>query len=144
MCIRIFVIAILIIAAASPANAGFYLYWQDGSVTYLPNEIVLLAALLVAAIGVGLIYSGIENASSSSSSIVQMDLDLPEEVRQPESVEYYDEMTGRTRALKEKLDADTELAESYIRSARARAALDDLEDVRRDRGTSRRANTASR
>ena len=52
-----------------------------------------------------------------------MSLDLPDEVRDPQSVEYYDDMTERTRALKRKLDADTELAESYINASRAKAAL---------------------
>jgi hypothetical protein len=140
MGVRILALATLIVASASPADAGFYLYWQDGSVTYFPDGfLVLLAGFLAVAICLGLVYYCIENGSSTSSSIAHMDLDLPEEVREPESVEHYDDVTARTRALKEKLDADTELAESYIKAARARAALDDLEDVRRDSRTSRRA-----
>jgi hypothetical protein len=125
---RIIVAVPLAVAVARPASAGFYLYWQDGSVTYFPDEIVLFAGLFTVAVCLGIIYSCIENgSSSSSSSIAQMDLDLPDEVREPEPVEYYNDLTARTRALKEKLDADTELAESYIKAARARAALDDLE-----------------
>ena len=116
---RIFAIAGLVIASASPADAGFYLYEQDGSVTYFPDEIVLLAGLLGVAICLGLIYHCIENASSSSSNIAQMNLDLPEEVSEPESVEYYDDMTTRTRALKHKLDADTG-ARGKLHKGRAR------------------------
>ena len=52
---------------------------------------------------------------------------LPEEVQTPESVEHYEDMTARSRALKRQLDADTELAESYIRAARTRAELEDLD-----------------
>ena len=47
-------------------------------------------------------------------------------------------MTARTRALKCKLDADTELAESYIKAARARAELDDLDNEAHRRAVGRR------
>jgi hypothetical protein len=131
MIVRILAIALLSSILVEPADAGFYLYWRNGSVTYFPDEIVLFAGLVAVAACLGLFYYCIENTSSSSSRIAQMNLDLPDEVRELESVEHYDEMTARTRALKEKLDADTGLAESYINAARARAALDDLEDLRR-------------
>ena len=106
----------------------------DGSVTYVPDEIVML--LLLLAIAVSLILDYVCSKHTSPSSVARMSLDLPEEVQTPESVEYYDDMSARTRALKRKLDADTELAESYIKAGRAKAELEDLdsEAQRRTRG----------
>jgi hypothetical protein len=142
MRVRISAIVALVMTSGSVANAAFNLYWPDDTVMYIPDEVIFVIGVVALVVCLALICALIEEATSSSSSIAQMDLDLPEEVSEPESVEYYDEVTARTRALKDKLDADTELAESYIKAARARAALEDLE-VRRDSGT-RRGKTASR
>jgi hypothetical protein len=122
---RIIAFALLVLNSATPAGAS-YLYWRDGSVTYVPDEIIL--ALLVA--GAAACLWHLNEHSSGSSIVSEMSLDLPDEVREPESVEYYDDVTERTRALKRKLDAETELAESYIRAARAKAELEDLDNIR--------------
>jgi hypothetical protein len=121
---RRIVLALLSLNFATPAGAS-YLYWRNGSVTYLPDELMLFAVALAAAALLWLVL----NENASSSSIGQMSLDLPDEVREPESVEYYDDMTDRTRALKRKLDADTDLAQSYISAARARAELDEIAEI---------------
>jgi hypothetical protein len=119
---------LLLVATARPPDAGYYLYWRDGSVSYLPDELIGLAALVALVVGVAVLLACIDGATSSSG-VTQMSLDLPEEIREPESVEQYEDMAARTRALKRKLDADTDLAESYIKAARTRAALDDLDET---------------
>jgi hypothetical protein len=117
------VLALLSLNFATPAGAS-YLYWPNGSVTHLPDELIILAVLISAA---AFFLSKMGN--SPSSRVDRMSLDLPEEVREPESVEYYDDMTERTRALKSKLDADTELAETYINASRTRAELEEIEEI---------------
>jgi hypothetical protein len=127
---RILALALLILSSASQAEAALYLHWRDGSVTHVPDEMIMLALVIGALACLWFLFSIMED-TSSSSSVDQVSLDLPEEVRTPESVEYYDDMTERTRALKRKLDADTELAESYIGAARARAELEEIDETDR-------------
>ena len=124
MITRIVVLALLGLTTSTPADA-VYLYWRDRSVTYVPDELILIAALLGAA---ALLWFVVEESSSTSSNVDQLSLDLPHELREPQSIEYYDELTDRTRAVMRKLDADTELAESYIKAARARAELQDIDE----------------
>lgn len=107
---------------------GFWVQMTDGWI-YIPDEL-LIAFIFVVVAAVAL-------TAMSSSSVARMSRDLPEEVREPQSVEYYEHMTARTRALKRKLDADTELAESYIKAARTRAERDDLDDEAYRRAVSR-------
>ena len=106
---------------------GYYLYWRDGSVSYLPDGVIALAALIGLVVCIVVVAALIDGISSPSSVDQTGGLDLPDEIKKPDTVEHYEDMTARTRALKRKLDADTELAESYIKAARARAELDDLE-----------------
>ena len=127
---RISAFVFFVLASVSSADAAYYLYWPDGSVTCVPDEMLLLGALIGLAACFWLVDSWIERASSSSS--------IPKEVREPQSVEYYQDMTERTHALKRKLDADTELAESYIKAARARAERDDLDNDAHRRAIGRR------
>jgi hypothetical protein len=54
---------------------------------------------------------------------------LAAEIAEPQSVEYYEELTSRARALKRTLDAETELAESYINTMRTRGLLDELPEM---------------
>ena len=106
---------------------GFWVQMTDGRI-YIPDELLTFIFVVVAAVAL---------TAMSSSSVARMSRDLPEEVREPQSVEYYQEITARTRALKRKLDADTELAESYIKAARTRAERDDLDDEAYRRAVSR-------
>ena len=82
---------LFVLAAASPAQAA-YLSWADA---YVPDEVLMLGLLLFAGL---CLYVGSDD-TSSSSNVARMSLDLPEEVQSPESVEYYDDMSARTRAL---------------------------------------------
>lgn len=111
---------------------GFWRQSADGWI-YIPDELVIG---VVVAVCLGLLYA-IPEDTSSSSSVTWTSLDPPEEIQTPESVKYYEEMIERTRALKHKLDADTELTESYIKATRARAELEDLDSEARRRGRGR-------
>jgi hypothetical protein len=133
MVLRIVALVLLIGISTMPADAGRYVYWRDGSVTYLPDEVVTLAVVLGLLVCIGLVFACI--AGVTSSSVTRMSLDLPEEIREPDTVKHYEEMTERTRALKRKLDADIELAERYIKAVRAKAELDDMD---KDQGASGR------
>ena len=105
---------------------GFWVQVADGWI-YLPDELLITVAAFLGLTAIACWNQSKASATSSSSSVTRMSLDLPEEVQTPESVEHYDDMTARTRALKRKLDADTELAESYIKAGRAKAELEDLD-----------------
>ena len=133
--IRISAPLLFVLASARTADAAYH-HWADGSVTHVPDEIVMLV-VLGAVLGLALLCASFDD-TSAPSSVTRMSLDLPEEVRTPESVEYYQDVTARTRALKCKLDADTELAESYVKAARARAELEDLDSEAHRRATGRR------
>ena len=113
---------------------GFWVRMADGSDTYLPDDIMMLLVVLVIVICLTLGYVCPED---TSSSCVTQIFGPPEEIQTPEPIEHYEEMTERTRALKHKLDADIELTESYIKAARARAELEDLDSEARRRGRGR-------
>jgi Domain of unknown function (DUF4189) len=49
-----------------------------------------------------------------------------------ESAQHYDSEAGRFRAMARRLDAETDLAESFINAKRRRAELDDIEEMFRD------------
>jgi hypothetical protein len=105
---------------------GFWRQSADGWI-YVPDELLIVfIGAVVAAVAV--IAVACSDQSKPSATFSEY---LPEEVRAPESVEYYDDMTARTRGLKRQLDADTELAESYIKARRAKAELEDLDSEAR-------------
>jgi hypothetical protein len=105
---------------------GFWLQRADGWI-YVPDELLIVfIGAVVAAVAV--IAVACSDQSKPSATFSEY---LPEEVRAPESVEYYDDMTARARGLKRQLDADTELAESYIKARRAKAELEDLDSEAR-------------
>jgi len=135
MIARIIASAPFVLAAATPADAGYYVYWRDGSVSYLSDGVIALAALIGLVVCIVVVAALIDGISSPSSVDQTGGLDLPDEIKKPDTVAHYEDMTARTRSLKRKLDADTELAKSYIEAARARAELDDIE-----KESNRRAN----
>jgi hypothetical protein len=131
---RILTPTLLTVGSAHPAVAAYYVYWNDGSFTYVPDQVVILALLLGLLLYAGWVFARIDR--TSSSSLTRLSDYLPQEIREPDTAEHYDEMTERTRALKRKLDADTELAESYFRAARVKAELEDLDYVPDENPTS--------
>ncbi len=54
---------------------------------------------------------------------------LPPEIQTPQPVDHYAEQAARARALKEKLDADTDLAESYLKSMRIKGELEEVPEI---------------
>ena len=106
-------------------SADGWIYIPDGLVIVLIGAVVALAALIA------IVCSDESKPSATFSEY------LPEVLQTPESVEYYEDMTARTRALKRQLDADTELAESYIKAGRAKAELEDLDSEARRRARGR-------
>jgi len=107
--------------AAAPAAADFYFQKADGSYLVISDLLVLLAAVLLLA-GIYALYESLTNSDDG-------DDDVHPEIRTPEPAEYYDDQASRARALKRKLDAETELAESFINAQRTRAELDEIEEI---------------
>jgi len=115
--------------AATPAVADFYIQKADGNYLVISDLLVLLAAALVLS-GISALYESLTNSD---------DGDTDSEISTPEPAEYYDDQASRARALKRKLDAETELADSYINAKRTRAELDEIEEIlRNDRAKRRR------
>jgi hypothetical protein len=116
--------ALTLLAATSvttPAVADFYFRLPNGRYLYLPDELILFAGVVLLAVAIGIL-----TADDSSKHTGAGFLD---EISTPESVEYYEDQAARTRALKRKLDEETELAESVINAKRARAELDEIEEI---------------
>jgi hypothetical protein len=115
--------AIGLIAAAvpTPAAADFYIRMIDGRYLIIPDMFVVAVAI---AILLAVIFT-ISNAAWNTTA----GGDLPEEISTPEPAEYYEDQAARARALKRKLDAETELAESFINAKRTRAELDEIEEI---------------
>src|ERR1700730_9869003 len=129
---RLFLLVLAAAAtASSPAAADFYIRLPNGDYLFIPEEFVVAVAL---AIVLSIIYAVTHARSSASASD-----DLPTELSTPESADYYEDQASRARALKRKLDAETELAESFINAKRTRAELDEFEEIlRHDKAKRRR------
>jgi hypothetical protein len=108
-------------ALPTPAVADFYIQRADGSYFVIPEVLVLAVAL---AFLLGVIFKISDAVTSASSGD-----DLPVELSTPETADYYDDQAARARALKRQLDAETELAESYINAKRTKAQLDEIEEI---------------
>jgi hypothetical protein len=117
----------LLVVTTGPASA-LWIEWPNGSYTYVPNELIILAAIV--ALG-----GGLAAAFSSSSSVASFTVHDPDGL---DSAEHYDSEAARFRALSRKLDAETDLAESVIKAKRTRAELHDVEELFRDRKSRRR------
>jgi Domain of unknown function (DUF4189) len=84
------------------------------------NPILLLAIGFVVVIGV---------AAALRKQSFRMESDF---FGSRENAEHYDNEAARFRAMSRKLDAETELADSFIKAKRTRAELDDIEEMFRD------------
>jgi hypothetical protein len=120
--VKNFSLMFLILGIASgvtPAAADFYLPLAAGGYLVIPDLLVLFGAALMIVV----VAATFESSGGGGSD------ELPPEIRTPEPPEYYDDQASRARALKRKLDAETALAESYINAKRARAELDEIEEI---------------
>ncbi len=115
----------LVTVIPSPAFAYIEIERADGSVLLLDERFVLFlliaAVVLITAVGLA--------ATLSSGPRTYTTVALPPEISTPEPVQYYEEHAARARALKSKLDAETELAESYINAMRTKGELDELGEI---------------
>jgi hypothetical protein len=102
---------------ATPAAAYIVIPLRDGSYL-LVNE---LAVLVVVGVVAAIVFA-VSNFSGSSGDEIT-------EIETPEPTEYYEDRAARARALKRKLDADTELADSFIKAARTKGELDELSEI---------------
>jgi hypothetical protein len=123
-------IALLTPTSATPAVADFYIELANGRYLVLPDVLVFFVGVVIL---LGVVAAFIESASSRSGGT-----DLPDEITNPEPAEYYEGQAARVRALKRKLDAETELAQSFINAKRTRAELDEIEEVLRHDQAKRR------
>ena len=114
-------VALANVVGVTPAAADFYIELADGRYLVIPD----LFAFMVAVSAIG----GVLMIIASSSSSGRGGSDLPSEIDTPEPAEYYEDQASRARALKRNLDAETELAESYINAKRTRAELDEIEEI---------------
>jgi hypothetical protein len=129
---RLFLLVLAAAAAASsPVAADFYLQLPNGNYLFIPDLFVVAVALSIV---LSIIYAVTHSGGSASVGD-----DLPTELSTPESADYYEDQASRARALKRKLDAETDLAESFINAKRTRAELDEIEEIlRHDKAKRRR------
>jgi len=106
----------------TPAFADFYINLPNGDLLIIPDGFVVVALLVVVLWIFWAIFGGPPSRPASAGK-------LPKEIRNPEPAEHYEEQTARVQALKRKLDAETQLAESQIAAARAKAELQELDEI---------------
>ncbi len=124
MSIRIFLLALVVMGnLLTPASA--YIENERGDGAFVVYLIVMLP-FLMAALAYG---AALSSRPRSYTTVTLPTVTLPKEISTPETVEYYEEHTARARALKSKLDAETELAESYINAMRTKGELDELSEI---------------
>jgi hypothetical protein len=113
----------------TPAAAkGLFIYWPDGSVSYLPHEnVVMIMAFIVS--GVVLIIKAIVEATGTTTTY---------EVSAPQTAQSYHDEADRIRAMARKIDAEAQLAESYINAMRTRGQLEELPEILQHDQTMRR------
>lgn len=109
---------IVSLIVSRPAFA-LYIELPNGYV-FIPNELLLIGGV---AILITVIWAAIAESSKGEHAST---VGLPKELRTSEPAEHYDDQAGRARALRRKLDAETELAKSYLEAVRSKAELDDL------------------
>ena len=110
--------------------------YANGTYKAIPIVVVLLAALIF--IGLLAVCAVVIEADSKARQARYV-AHLPAEIKSPQSTDFYREQTERTRALKAKLDADTDLAESYIKAIRTQGELEEIPEILSHEQTKRMA-----
>jgi len=93
----------------------------NGTGTWSPTGLHLFFLLAGAAI-VGLVIVALKRSSSVETGYSDF----------AQTAQAYDDEADRFRSMSRKLDAETELADSFIKAKRTRAELDDIEEMFRD------------
>jgi hypothetical protein len=125
--IRLSGLALSFTMTVTPAYAYAYAYTYielgNGRYLQLPDRPVLLALLLV--LGAGALLVALFQLVTYPRTYYQ----VPQQVIYPDTAEHYEKEAARLRALKHKLDAETELTESYIKAERAKAEAQELSEI---------------
>lgn len=129
---RIALLAVMTVYGAIPAAAREYtVRWADGS----PREKTVIFLIILAVLC--FVIFAVVLVSTSSSPVGSFGGRYP--LGAPtQPVEYYEDQAARYRAIKRELDAQIDLAESYINARRTRAELEDLPDALQNDGGKRR------
>src|SRR5438128_1849883 len=123
----ILVAAVATLTTVTPATArDLYIYWSDGSVTHLTPQgfLLLFVGLLLSVLA--LIYNIYGIVTSYQVSV------------RPRTDESYQQEAERIRAMAQKIDAEAQLAESYINAMRTRAHLEEAPEIRQHEQAKRR------
>jgi hypothetical protein len=90
-----------------------------------PDEFLVLAVLSCLAV----IVLGFLDDETPSPPTHIADQQLPAEIASPREPTYYKEQTARLSELRQKLEAETALAEQYLKAARTMGELDELPEI---------------
>ena len=114
-----------LLSAAMPgtAHADFWIDWPNGRSSYVTDDafFVGLFVVVVAFLALCGLFSSSSGGGTSGSSLSAVD-----------QAQQYEDEAAQYRALSRNLDAQTDLAESFIKAKRSRAELDDVEEFLRD------------
>ena len=105
------------------ARADFWIDWPNGRSSYVTDNafFVGLVVVVVAFVALSGLISSSSGGGTSGSSLSATD-----------QAQQYEDEAVQYRAMSRKLDAETDLAESFIKAKRTRAELDDVEEFLRD------------
>jgi len=116
----------------SVINGYLIIQWVNGDISAIPMVVVFF---FVFALIVGLLIACVLDMEKNArvrrqyADYYAAQSRLPAEITTPQSVDYYSEQTARVLELKKKLDAQTALAESYIRAMRTKGELEELPEI---------------
>jgi hypothetical protein len=114
---------LLSVVMPAPAFADFWIDWPNGRSSYVTDDafFVGLVVVVIALVALSGLFSSSSGGGTSGSSLSATD-----------QAQQYEDEAVQYRAMSRKLDAETDLAESFIKAKRTRAELDDVEEFLRD------------
>jgi hypothetical protein len=86
----------------------------DGRASYIFDGVILIVVLFIGFIIVRVIFGSTSSGMAIGGSA---------------SAEYFDHETARFQAMSRNLDAESELAESYVKARRTKAEVDELGEI---------------
>jgi hypothetical protein len=114
--------ALALCVVVSPASAETYINLGHGRYLELTDGALPLLALLLLVGLFAVLYDSLTQPRTSSYQ-------MPQQVIYPDTADDYESEAARLRALKHKLDAETELTESYIKAERKKAEAEELSEI---------------
>lgn len=112
-------------------NGYLVIWWADGTYSAVPmlriGALIIFSAIAFCVLWlIGFLIAVAENRRRRYVSYLPQ---LPAEIETPEPADHYKEQTTRLVELKKKLDAETDLAESYVRAMQVKGELYELPEV---------------